>query len=351
MLSVSLLLLTVLLMRMVRKRRNAFLIQKRRALGLDSLVPAGPGGRSQSNDAAKMDEAALPQRIAQFYDTQSELWERVWGEHMHHGFYGLDGSQTEKDDRQAQVDMMDELLVFSGVDAMLRAAVGIGNQRIRVLDVGCGIGGASRHIATRYGANVHVTGITLSPVQASRAQVLTRQLRLEDRVETMVANALHLPFPDNSFDVVWSMESAEHMPNKLRFMQECARVLRPSGRLAMTAWCHRACPPPFGNVDRQIYRKVCEQYCIPYLCALNEFENYAWQNGLIQVRTADWTRATLPFWPAVARSAFRRRALVGLLEGGWPLIRAALAVRWMIQGFRRGIFVIGALSAEKPASS
>lgn len=351
MLAVALLLFAVVLVRKIMERRHLALLQKRRALGLESSSSPRQGSQMVNDDPTKANGTSLPQRIAEFYDTQSELWEQVWGEHMHHGFYGLDGSKADKDHHQAQIDMMDQLLLFSSVDTLLRSAVGIGNRRVRVLDVGCGIGGASRHIATRYGANVHVTGVTLSPVQASRAQVLSRQMRLEDRVETMVANALQLPFPDNTFDVVWSMESAEHMPDKLRFMQECARVLRPGGRLAMTAWCHRACPPPFNDVDRRIYQKVCEHYCIPYLCALNEFENYAWQSGLTGLQTSDWTKATMPFWPAVARSAFQRRALLGLVEGGWPLIRAALAVRWMIQGFRRGLFVIGALSAEKPISS
>jgi tocopherol O-methyltransferase len=338
------------LYRFIMARRRTEYLLKRKALGLDTTpAAAGPQWRLPGDETKATESAGLAQRIATFYDLQSELWEQVWGEHMHHGFYNVDGTRDGKDDRQAQIDMMDRLLHYSGVDASIRSAIGAGHRRLRVLDVGCGIGGASRYIALRYGADVHVTGVTLSPVQASRAQVLTRQLRLEDRVETVVADALALPFPDNAFDVIWSMESAEHMPNKFRFMEECARVLRPGGILAMTAWCHRRCPPPFTDADRRIYRKVCAYYCIPFLCTLDEFENYAWQCGLVDIETADWTRATLPFWPAVARSALQRKALLGLVEGGWPVIRSALAIRWMIRGFRRNLFVIGALRAVKPA--
>jgi tocopherol O-methyltransferase len=45
--------------------------------------------------------ASLSQRIQQFYDASSGLWEQVWGEHMHHGYYGLDGKR--QGDRQQGV--------------------------------------------------------------------------------------------------------------------------------------------------------------------------------------------------------------------------------------------------------
>lgn len=51
----------------------------------------------------------------------------------------------------------------------------------RVVDVGCGIGGSSRYLAKRYGARCQ--GITLSSVQAQRAQALTAAEGLEDKVK------------------------------------------------------------------------------------------------------------------------------------------------------------------------
>jgi len=44
-----------------------------------------------------------------------------------------------------------------------------------------------------------------------------------------VADALALPFEDNTFDLLWSMESGEHMPNKAIWLAECKRVLKPGG--------------------------------------------------------------------------------------------------------------------------
>ncbi|MFM6138145.1 MAG: SAM-dependent methyltransferase, partial [Sphaerospermopsis kisseleviana] len=56
----------------------------------------------------------LYQQIQEFYDASSGLWEQIWGEHMHHGYYGADGKQ-QKDRRQAQIDLIEELLNWSGV--------------------------------------------------------------------------------------------------------------------------------------------------------------------------------------------------------------------------------------------
>lgn len=79
---------------------------------------------------------ALQQQIQQFYDASSSLWEQIWGEHMHHGYYGADGN-VKKERRQAQIDLIEELLQWSGVQ-----------QAENILDVGCGIGGSSLYLAS-----------------------------------------------------------------------------------------------------------------------------------------------------------------------------------------------------------
>jgi tocopherol O-methyltransferase len=77
----------------------------------------------------------LNEGIKTFYDESSALWESVWGEHMHHGFYD-DNNTAKKTRLQAQIDMIENALEFAGVQ-----------HPERVLDVGCGIGGSSRCVA------------------------------------------------------------------------------------------------------------------------------------------------------------------------------------------------------------
>lgn len=75
--------------------------------------------------------------------------------------------------------------------------------------------------------------------QAARASALAAQQGLADRVSFQVADALQQPFADASFDLVWSLESGEHMPDKERFVSELARVCTPGGRIIIVTWCHR----------------------------------------------------------------------------------------------------------------
>src|SRR5712664_1450899 len=71
----------------------------------------------------------------------------------------------------------------------------------RVLDLGCGIGGPARYLAATFGCRV--TGIDLSPSFIDAATWLTARCGLSDRVTFQVGNALHLPFEDAAFDVVF----------------------------------------------------------------------------------------------------------------------------------------------------
>jgi tocopherol O-methyltransferase len=84
----------------------------------------------------------------------------------------------------------------------------------------------------------------MAALQAARANSLAQEQGLGGTVSFQVADALQQPFEDGSFDLVWSMESGEHMPDKARFVGELARVCMPGGRIIIVTWCHRsACAP------------------------------------------------------------------------------------------------------------
>lgn len=125
----------------------------------------------------QMDSDRLQKGIAEFYDESSGLWESVWGEHMHHGFYDPDSSVSLSDHSAAQIRMIEETLRFAGVEAAMAA-----------VDVGCGIGGSSRYLARKFGAKCR--GITLSPVQAKRAQAIAAAEGLSDKVCTVFESSV-----------------------------------------------------------------------------------------------------------------------------------------------------------------
>ena len=82
----------------------------------------------------------------------------------------------------------------------------------RVLDIGSGLGGASRALAATYGC--HVTGIDLTEEYCRTARELAEWVGLGDRVTYQQADALDLPFPDGSFDIAWTQHVAMNIPDK-----------------------------------------------------------------------------------------------------------------------------------------
>lgn len=278
----------------------------------------------------------LQQQIQQFYDASSGLWEEVWGEHMHHGYYGADGTE-KKERRQAQIDLIEELLAWAGVQ-----------QATQILDVGCGIGGSSLYLAEKF--NAKATGITLSPVQASRATERSQAAGLADRTSFQVADALAMPFANDSFDLVWTLESGEHMPDKQQFLRECYRVLKPGGTLLMATWCNRPTDPPNSplTADEQKHLEdIYRVYCLPYVVSLPEYEAIAQSLSFQSIRTADWSTAVAPFWNVVIDSAITPSAIFGLLRSGWTTIQAALSLGLMQRGYERGLIRFGLLCATK----
>jgi len=101
----------------------------------------------------------------------------------------------------------------------------------RMLDVGCGTGGPSCYLAQASGCRV--VGVDLGDVQVGVARQLAEERGLSDRVTFKVEDATRLSFDANTFDAVVLMGSASHMPAKDAVLTECARVLRPGGRLVL----------------------------------------------------------------------------------------------------------------------
>lgn len=105
----------------------------------------------------------------------------------------------------------------------------------RVLDVGSGLGGAARFMAFHFGCSV--TGVELIAEFCEVAEELTRRTRLTDRVRFVQGDALRLPFPDEAFDVVWTMQAQMNISDKRGFYTELRRVLRPGGRFIFQDIC------------------------------------------------------------------------------------------------------------------
>lgn len=101
----------------------------------------------------------------------------------------------------------------------------------RVLDVGGGIGGPARQLATRVGC--HVTVLDVTREYCTVGETLTEWTGLTEQVTFVHGSALDMPFPDDVFDVVWTQHATMNIPDKPRLYDEIARVVRSGGRFAM----------------------------------------------------------------------------------------------------------------------
>ncbi|MFK8185909.1 MAG: methyltransferase domain-containing protein [Phormidesmis sp.] len=293
--------------------------------------------------------STISEKIQQFYDESSLLWERTWGEHMHHGYYGESG-QHRKDRRQAQIDLIEALLTWGGV-----------SDADAILDVGCGIGGSTLYLSEKYQAKA--VGITLSPVQANRATERAQErgvplhaweslatLSVPCAVDFQVVDALATPFPDNSFDFIWSMESGEHMPDKHGFLSECYRQLKPGGTFLMATWCHRETnnlAGPLTESEQMHLDQLYQLYHLPYVISLSAYQELAEGIGFRNLVSADWSQQVEFFWQDVVQSAMDPKVIAGIFQAGTETIRGTAAIALMTTGFSRGLIRYGLLKGTK----
>lgn len=191
---------------------------------------------------------ALKDRIKHHYEVCSDYYYSLWGEHIHHGYF-TDPSDTKE---AAQTRLITLLLDKSALA-----------PSSTVLDVGCGLGGTSRHLAREHGCRV--TGVTISGRQVEMATRLSAQEAGSNAGEAGSASTAASPgatiplgasggnvrfveldaekmgeyFAHGGFDCVWISEAMSHLPDKALFFQNAAKVLNPGGKLVVADWFKR----------------------------------------------------------------------------------------------------------------
>ena len=115
----------------------------------------------------------------------------------------------------------------------------------------------------------------------------------------------------------------------------------------MATWCHRPVPPDLSKSDQRLLDKIGKLYHLPPMVSRPALEVYAATAGFNEVTSVDWSRAVEPFWQAVIKTALRWRSIGSLLRAGWPTIKGAWAMRYMQQGFKRGLIEFAVLQGRR----
>ncbi len=233
--------------------------------------------------------------------TEEEILEYYWGEHIHLGYYkdedlkrgaGTLFGHRVKDFIEAKEDFVDEMYAWSKAEANNGGA-----KPRKILDVGCGIGGATRRLASKCaGATAEVTGITLSTKQAARATALAAAQNIPN-AKFEVMDALAMEFDDDTFDMVWACESGEHMPDKKKYVEEMVRVLKPGGTLVIATWCQRHTPPALTKEEKSKLQFLYDEWAHPYFISIQDYCELAEGTGAMKnVDGDDWTKQTIVSW-------------------------------------------------------
>jgi ubiquinone/menaquinone biosynthesis C-methylase UbiE len=122
-----------------------------------------------------------------------------------------------------------------GPEEVAEMVAGIDLAGKRVLDVGSGLGGVDILLATTHGA-AEVVGIDIEPQLVEAARALVSAKGLAGRVTFRLVEPGPLPFPDASFDVVFSKDAMVHIEDKAALYAEVLRVLKPGGWFTAADW-------------------------------------------------------------------------------------------------------------------
>lgn len=159
-----------------------------------------------------------------------------------------------------------------------------------VLDAGCGIGGSSIWMAKHH--NNRVTAITISQQQVQHAQQHAKRQKVSDNIHFEVSDFCSTPFADESFDIVWGLESVCHALNKGDFLKEAYRLLRPGGKIVICdGYLQRN---TFNDDEWQDIVTCLNGWAVPNLCLRKTFTESLAQNQFQDIKYTDITTETLP---------------------------------------------------------
>ena len=209
-------------------------------------------GRASTDDdgATSYDHADT---VSEYYDLCNEFMVFGWGESLH--FAPLTpGESLEESKIRHQRLMIDKLEMSEGM---------------RVIDVGCGIGGPMRRVVRE--AGVRVMGVNYSAVQLEKAKELNREAGLDHMVDYLACSFMDMgTIADDTFDRGYAIESTCHAPDKAGAFAEIYRVLKPGAFFWGQEMCMTEKFDPEDSRHRAIKRELMHGIALKDIATMDE---------------------------------------------------------------------------------
>lgn len=176
----------------------------------------GPKDESVDDRQARLDDYA--DLTKHYYNLVTDFYEYGWGSSFHFSRYYPGEAFKQATARH---------------EHYLASKIGL-KDGMKVLDVGCGIGGPAREIF-RF-TNANITGLNNNDYQISRGNSICKKLEIDDHVKLVKGDFMQMDFDDNSFDAVYAIEATCHAPSFEGVYGEIYRVLKPGGIFGVYEW-------------------------------------------------------------------------------------------------------------------
>lgn len=269
---------------------------------------------------------AATERVRDFYDGPADtIYRTTWGKNLHLGVPKREGG--------SHLEAMEHATELMAARAPLDATS-------HVLDLGSGYGAPARYLASRFGCRV--TGLNVSEVEIQEAERQTRDEGLHSRVTFDCGDFHELPYPDESFDVVWSQDSLMYGADKRRILQEVARVLKPGGVLDFTDILAPR------DLDAETRDRLYERVRTPEMWDTERYLQELIDLGFRINHVEDWSRHVAASYAWARSEAMQKRAELESKVGAELVQRTLDALQFWVDTAERGNVRWALIVSRKP---
>ncbi|MCO5600936.1 hypothetical protein L7F22_055053 [Adiantum nelumboides] len=231
---------------------------------------------------------------------------------------------------------------------------------MKVLDIGCGIGGPLREIASFSGASI--TGVNNNDHQIKRGIMLNQQHGLTHLCDFLKADFMKIPLLDNSYDAIYNLEACCHAPDLVSLYKELYRLLKPGQLVAGFDWCMTKNYDPQSSTHKAIKAEIEYGNGLPCIRSTAEYIQALKDAGFQIVREEDKAEvAHIPWYEPLnpqrlSIASFRTtgigrylgRKLLWMMECSRIVPKGSLEVSQLLERSGNGLLMGGRLKIFTP---